>query len=676
MPRSSTFCIMSVSLRLLLFASLAVFAPFASADLDAQRDAFRQAYALARDGDPGWQRYAQQLEGYPLYPYLEAAALEHDLDQVDRATVEAYLKRWPDLIPAADLRRDFLRELARRQDWDDFLALYDGRGGDTLACAALQARLAQGGALDFERDLAALWQQPNLPDACDPALAWAHDHGLLTRERVWARIDRAAEAGAVGTVAALTPWLPADEQDAARHLADALRDPAAAMAAATSWPDTPRHRLAVVLGLPRLARSDSERAETAWQALSTHFAFTPDERNRILAAIALYRATDFGDDAAQQLAALPADARSDATREWRVRVALAARDWSGALAALDALAPAQAEDAEWRYLRARVLEALGRKDEARPLYEALAREANFYGFLAADRVGAPYAICPEALATDDAGAQRVLALPGMRRAFEFHALDMLPQARREWARAWDALDAADRRVAADLAYRRGWYDRAVFAFSSGEALRLYEQRFPLAREDGVRRAARAAGVDPAWAYAIIRAESAWVADAHSGADARGLMQLLPRTAAQLARAAALPYAGPDSLFDSAINIPLGTRYLAQLEARFGNPWLASAAYNAGPDPLGAWLSARGDLPPDLFIATIPWRETRDYVARILAFSVIYDWRMHGRALALSARMPAVGVDYAPPPADAARKPVVCPAPPDAEGAASAVTQRP
>ncbi|HEX7111681.1 MAG TPA: lytic murein transglycosylase, partial [Mizugakiibacter sp.] len=495
---------MSVSLRLLLFASLAVLAPFASADLESQRDAFRQAYALARDGDPGWQRYAQQLEGYPLYPYLEAAALEHDLDHVDRATVEAYLKRWPDLIPAADLRRDFLRELARRQDWGDFLALYDGRGGDALACAALQARLAQGGTLDFERDLAALWQQPNLPDACDPALAWAHDHGLLTRERVWARIDRAAEAGAVGTVAALTPWLPADEQDAARHLADALRDPAAAMAVATGWPDTPHHRLAVVLGLPRLARSDSERAETAWQALSAHFAFTPDERNRILAAIALYRATDFGDDAAQLLAALPADAQSDTTREWRVRVALAARDWSGALTALDSLAPAQAEDAEWRYLRARVLEALGRKDEARPLYEALAREANFYGFLAADRAGAPYAICPESLADDDAGAQRVLALPGMQRAFEFHALDMLPQARREWARAWDALDATGRRVAADLAYRRGWYDRAVFAFSSGEALRLYEQRFPLARKDAVLRAARAAGVDPAWAYAIIR----------------------------------------------------------------------------------------------------------------------------------------------------------------------------
>ncbi|MCE5233163.1 MAG: transglycosylase SLT domain-containing protein [Mizugakiibacter sp.] len=661
----------------LLLTALALAAPFAAADDDAaQRDVFRQAYALAQDGDPGWKRYAPQLEDYPLYPYLEAAALEHDLARVDRAAVEAYLTRWPDLIPAAELRRDFLQELARRRDWGDFLALYDGRGGDTLACAALQARLAQGATLDFERDLAALWQQPRLPDACDPVLDWARQRGLLTGERVWARIERAAGAGAAGTVAALAPWLPADEQDAARRIADALRDPAAAMAAATAWPDAPRSRMAVALGMPRLARSDSGRAEAAWNALAPRFAFPAAERDRILAAIALYRATDFDDDAAARLAALPADAQTDATREWRVRVALAARDWSGALAALDALSPTQAQDAEWRYLRARVLDALGRKDEARPLYEALARDANFYGFLAADRVGAPYAICPETLAADDAGTQRVLALPGMRRAFEFHALDLLPQARREWARAWEALDPAGRRLAADLAYRRGWYDRALFAFSSGDALRLYEQRFPLAREQRVLRESRAAGIDPAWAYAIIRAESAWVADARSGADARGLMQLLPKTAEQLAHAATLPYAGPDSLFDPAVNIPLGTRYLARLEQRYGNPWLASAAYNAGPDLLNRWLSTRGDLPPDLFIATIPYRETREYVARILAFSVIYDWRMHGQALALSTRMPASGQDYAPPTADAARRPVVCPAPPAAESAGSAVTQRP
>ncbi|WP_344463778.1 hypothetical protein, partial [Amnibacterium kyonggiense] len=77
---------------------------------------------------------------------------------------------------------------------------------------ALQARLADGGTLDFEQDLAGLWAKPNLPDVCDPVLAAAHDQGLLTAARLWTRIDRAADAGQAGTIANLAGWLPAAER--------------------------------------------------------------------------------------------------------------------------------------------------------------------------------------------------------------------------------------------------------------------------------------------------------------------------------------------------------------------------------------------------------------------------------------------------------------------------------
>jgi peptidoglycan lytic transglycosylase len=86
-------------------------------------------------------------------------------------------------------------------------------------------------------------------------------------------------------------------------------------------------------------------------------------------------------------------------------------------------------------------------------------------------------------------------------------------------------------------------------------------------------------------------------------------------------------------------VMLGTRYLAQMAERYnGAPWLASAAYNAGPAKVDQWLAARGTLPPDLFVASIPYKETREYVARVLAFSVIYDWRLNGTALPVTDRM--------------------------------------
>ena len=78
--------------------------------------------------------------------------------------------------------------------------------------------------------------------------------------------------------------------------------------------------------------------------------------------------------------------------------------------------------------------------------------------------------------------------------------------------------------------------------------------------------------------------------------------------------------------------------------------------------MNRWLAARAKLEPDFFIETIPYRETREYVSRILAFSVIYDWRLNQRVIPLSARMPRIGEAYAPPTDASLRKAVICPAP--------------
>ena len=655
-PRLATCLILWLAC---LVSSLGVDA--APASPDPQRAAFKQALATARHGSDAWRAQASGLTAYPLYPWLEAAALEHDLRGLSVNQVRDYISHYPDLLPATDLRSRFLHELARRKDWAGFLSLYQAGLGNSLTCWALQARLHQGQTLDFDADLAELWKNPSLPNSCDPVQAWAHQHGLLTPPRLWARIDRATEAGRGATVASLARWLDGTDRRRAEHLAQALRDPAGAARAASTWPDDARNRQAATLAMTGVARRNSRLADQVWPGLQQHFRFSTDQRHRIQAAMALYVATDFTDDALQRLAGLPTAAQTDATRAWRVRVALAKQRWKDALQALDALGEAQKQEGEWRYLRARVLEQLGHRRSAKKLYAKQAELATFYGFLAADRAGLPYAICPRQLTTDTARQQALLARPALNRAFELYAVDMLHDARRVWNRALADADASTRQQAADLAWQRGWYDRAIRTFSHGDLMQLYEQRFPLARQDGVAAQAADAGIDPAWAYAIIRAESAWMPDARSGADARGLMQLLPATARMVARRQGIAYDG--NLYDPRTNIALGTHYLAHVAERYsGAPYLATAAYNAGPGRVDQWLAARGNLPPDLFVATIPFHETRTYVMRVLAYSVIYDWRMHGNAVALTGRLPRYGQPYLPPDASTPRKQVTCPTP--------------
>lgn len=648
-------------LALLLAAISAITFAQKPDSLELQRQQFRIAHAAATLGSDAWRVLASGLADYPLYPYLEAAALKHDIEHASNKQVAAYLKRYPDLIPAQQLRVEFLEELAKRKDWDGFNKLYRTGLGDAITCYALQARLAAGETLDFDADLAPLWTQAWLPGACSPVQEWAHDHGLLTRTRLWQRIEHAAADGPTSTIRHLADWLPADDARVALRLAQARSAPHAALDAALQWPDTARSRTAVTLAMSQIARRDSDAADRAWPALNKRFDFSAEQRHQVAAAMALYTATDFSDDALKRLIALPAEAQTATTREWRARVALAKGKWKQVLAAIEAMPASQQAEDPWEYWRARALVESGQKDAGTALFRSLADEADYYGFLSADWLDAPYAICPLHIASTAESDASLLAMPGFARAFELFALDMLAPARREWMRALDGLDAKQRLQAADLAYTRGWYDRAIFALAS-DGVRHYEQRFPIARKKQLFDGARAADIDPAWAYAILRAESAWVTDARSGANARGLMQLLPATAAEVARKSKLPYSGASDLSDPAINIPLGTRYLGTMAAKFnGAPWLASAAYNAGASKVSEWVAARSELDPDIFVATIPYGETRAYVRRVMAFAVVYDWRLNGTALPIATRMPRIGDPYTAPTVGSVRKKVRCPA---------------
>ena len=537
----------------------AAYASTDSAELEHQREQFPLVWEAAkRDPTDTWIKLAAGLETYPLYPYLGLAAMQRNMERVTREEADAFLKAWPDSLPATILREAFLLELARREDWKNYLALYDDSTHNReLRCAALQARLALGEKLDFSKDFEPLWLSATaLPAACDAATQWAQGQGKLSPALVWQRIELAsAKAANAGVIAALAPLLDGAERSAAEHTALALRDPPSALKQAVAWPDAPRSREAIALALERRARHDADDAEARWGKLSTQFHFDTNQRGRVLRAIALYQASSYSPDALARLTALPADFTNDATREWRVRSALAAGDFKATLAALEIMSEPQKSDARWRYLRARMLAKLGHKGEADALFHALAVEANFYGFLAADQIDAAYTICAAELPEDKNAEAALRKDRNLARAFEFFAIDRLAEARREWEFALQDLGTEQRRQAIVLAAHAGWIDRPVYAFNQGEDLRLYTLRFPLARRDEIVRDARDGGVDPAWAYAIIRAESAWTSDAKSGANAYGLMQLLPGTAARLAREQNISYGGAADLFDRGHQYP-------------------------------------------------------------------------------------------------------------------------
>ena len=619
-------------------------APLARADLAQQRLDFQAAVRLA-DSRQSFARYAESLADYPLAPLVEYRALRALADPAT-AVLQDFIARYPDSYQAARLRDLLAERYAKDGRWRALLELPLIEPDAATQCRIAEARIRTGDEDGLAASARALWlRADSAPAACDPVFDWLDRRGLLTRALVWQRIGLAALHGKPSFVRHLGNRLSAAERPAALHLALLLDDPRRALRQSSRWPDDAAHRRALSYAVARIARRRADLAAELYLAFDARFAFGIEARARMLDAIALYRANDYAADAAQWLARVPAGRDSLASREWRVREALARQDFAAVLAGFERLDASQQQEPRWRYWRARALAERGQAGAATAAFHELGDSPSFFGFLAADRQRLPYRLCPQ--------EARVIALPELverypefERALELRAIGWLADARRAFAHLLTGQGSAERQSLIDAVDRLGWFDRGPLNLTRPDDQTLYRLRFPLAHADSIASAANGQGLDPSYLFGLIRAESAWLEDARSVASAYGLMQLTWPSAQSVAKRQGLRLGGPAALFDAETNIRLGSGHLAKEAARFeGSPWLLAAAYNAGSERVNTWLKARGHLPADLFIETIPFRETREYVARVLAFTQIYDWRQLGAMRPLAARLPKPGTRF-------------------------------
>ena len=154
--------------------------------------------------------------------------------------------------------------------------------------------------------------------------------------------------------------------------------------------------------------------------------------------------------------------------------------------------------------------------------------------------------------------------------------------------------------------------------------------FPRPYRELAEKFASETNIDPALLYGLIRTESAFQSSVVSSAGAVGLTQLMPATAEETAgrirRAGGPDYAASDNggldLNDPGVNIHIGAYYLNYLMGRFENTLLSLLAYNGGMNRIRRW-SAANTMPPDLFLETIAFRETREYGRKVMAAAAVY-----------------------------------------------------
>lgn len=616
---------------------------------DAELDHQRLQYQAAR---LAWEirdfatfaRLADELRDYPLHPYLEFEFLRGASYARDRERIDRFLTTLGDMPLANRLRTRLLGEFYAQRDWAAFRDhFHPGVSTPALDCQYQEARYHGGARAEATAAGLALWNvAKSQPPECDPLFALLRRDGAITEAIAWQRFARSVRADQIRLAEHLRQRYltsPHVLSLAKRYLA-LYRDPGL-LADRQLFPEAdPEVSELIALAVSRTAQADAPAALAHWAREETARPFDAAARARVTAAIArgLY---DQGHR--QQLAALLRERGAwldSAFHEWLLRRRIAAGEWPAVATDIGALPATLQTEPEWRYwsARARVLTA-GADDQTQATFVEVAKQRSFYGFLASDWLGSRYQMAPRTTAPDPDARRAFASRPPFLRIRELLHHGQELDAAREWWRATQQLSEAEWDLAGQLAHGWGWHHQAILAMVKASRWDDLETRFPVLHRHEFAAQARHNDLPMPLLFAVARQESAFRADALSPAGARGLMQLMPATATEVAQRHGIPYRGPRQLLDPAVNIQLGTRYYRDMLRRFqDNRILATAAYNAGPGRVRQWLERSGGrLPFDAWIEAIPFLETRNYVQNVLAFSAIYAHRLGSDERILSAR---------------------------------------
>jgi soluble lytic murein transglycosylase len=586
------------------------------------------------------------LEAYVIHDYLVAARLRRDLQQRPDAdldaTIDAFLQPRNGQPVTHGLRHDWLVSLAQRGRWDWFLPRSVDVSDPQLVCQRLQGRLATGDTAGLGAAALARWSLPQKqPAECNEVFAWLRLQNLLTPTLAEARTRAALAADNPRLAREFAADVPVARSAALLQWSDLLDAPKSALTVLATHPALPVEPDALSAGFEKLTHTDIAEAFNLLPLLLARQDSTPALQARLQRAAALGAAYDRDPRALSTFDGLPADVRDNQVDEWRVRAALWNGDYDKALGWIEQMPASLATQPRWRYWHARAVAATAGAAAAAPLFADIADMRDYYGYLAAGRLHRAYNLNARP-SPDDAKEQAAIAAEaGMIRAHELFACDMSDEAGAEWTAVLGGAEPAVKIQAAHLAARWGWYSESITALAQAGEWDDVRLRYPRPYPDAVAEASRLASVPADWILGVMRQESLFRKDAVSRADARGLMQMLPTTAAAVARRWRLAVPHKDALFDPAVAVPLGAAYLRELLDHYaGRLDLSLAAYNAGSAPVARWLPLKA-MDADIWIENIPYTETRLYVQHIVEHIVAFAWVRGADPPRLDALMPTV-----------------------------------
>ena len=620
----------------ILILGLATALPVWAAPGDAAVQRARAAY-IARQVANLERAAADVPADHVLSPYVEYWRLMLS-GRGDEVRIADFLARYPDSRVAESLRADWLKSLGARAAWPQYLAEYPRlvKPDTTHQCYAYRAEWALGNPA-HQREAVSLWfSGRDLPNACDPLFTQLIEAGLLNEEDVWRRMRLALEAGNVGVAQAVSNSLPEAQRPAASLFDQAARDPARLLNSGKLDFGQRGDREIGLYALDQVAKNNSGVAEQVLQKNAVKL--SADELRTAWARLATWAARRHEAVALDWYQRAGLVAVTDFQREWWTRAALRAGDWQTVQRVTESMGESTRAQAVWRYWRARALQANGQRQAANAIFLALSREHHYYGQLAEEELGSVMQAPQINVKTGGENVAAIARNPGIARAQALYDLGLRSDATLEWN--WTIQRFSDTQLlsAAELARQMEWYDRAIDTAERTRELHDFELRFLAPYRELARQAASDNQIDEAWVFGLMRQESRFINVARSNVGAAGLMQIMPATARWIAQRLGIKRFDTNEMQDPARNIQFGSYYLKHVQTSLdGSPVLATAAYNAGPGRAQRWRSSQ-PMEAAVYIESIPFTETRDYVKKVMSNAMYYATRFGQPSVLLKDRL--------------------------------------
>ena len=595
-------------------------------DLEEKRKLFLETEsAIQRGNISAAQTSIDQLGDYPLVPFLELSILLKDIHNADKSEIDTFLSQHAGSWLAERLRLNWLIILDKRGQYSDYVHYYTGNSPSTVSsCRYAEALIRTDRSEEAYALAPKLWLHGgSRPNECDHLFGQWRKSDAFSEEYIWQRFLLARSAGETQLASYLAQLAKSEEIRERvdlylkiREKPELILEPDSIRTAEPGYSDLVRY------GIRRLANEDPFKAETSLNYYLSRLTFSDSEKGELYEEIQESFTEQGGPEEALRLANSAGRFVSEPHADWQLKQALEDQDWQRTLDWVNLLLPEDAQQEKWVYWAARARNQLGQSSVL--MYTNVAKERSYYGFLSAMMIEQPYQLGHAPVLPNNDLATELKQRPGVQRAGELHAVGYYNNARRAWNYAIQDLTPDQQTIAAGIALDLDIYFEAIRSMAAAKYWHDLDIRFPLVYLENYRQSAQTQSVDLSWIYAISRQESSFAPDIRSRSGAMGLMQILPTTAQEMARDIGVKYES-ERLIEPDYNIPLGTAYLNKGQQTLqGNMVYATAGYNAGINAARRWLNdGRDKLPLDIWIETIPYKETRGYVKNVLAYSVIF-----------------------------------------------------